>query len=520
MVGTLRRFSQPIMIFVTAFVIITFVWWTPSWYAKSGKGAVATVINGKPVGEEVYQREKRRLQIFARLATDRLSYFYAITASTGNRNALAGVENSLLFEEEADALGITATEEEIQDQLMNRMWIFKGADGKFDPAKFDNRPPGPPGFVQYAMNPEGFNVGEIDHFLRGEVRIRKVLDLLASTYPATPFEVKEQFLQSRLTTEASYVAFQTADLQKEQKVTDEELKKRYEENKDFLKTAEKRKVRIAAFALPPVPPTPPTPPTPGAKPPEDAERNAKLQALAYKAYDMAVALTQPGADFDEQAKKDGAALQETKEFFSEEEGPAELEASQQAAAEAFKLTKEKPFSAHITLKNGTYVLALKEIKPPEQLTFEQARKQLETEMLAEKADTAMRKKAGETREKLAAELKAGKSFSDAVQALGLKAEPFPAFSLMKRPPPGTKYNDLVPSVTQKLAPGEISEVIPSPEGALIVHVDHRPAVDEKGMAEAGKEIADRIEQMHRAVVFAAWIEERRQAAGLKALSEQ
>lgn len=497
MTNTLRRFSQPIMIVLTVLVIVAFSLWTPNWSGKSGASAPVTTIRGKPVSMETYQRESRRMQLYAQLGGE---YFRSLEPAAGMQKiSRVGVENSLLFEEEANALGITVTQKELEDQLSNRMPAFRGEDGKFDPARFDE-------FVKRALNPEGFSKGQIEEFLVGEVRIRKVRDLLATTFPATPIEVKEQFLRQRLMTEASYVVIPVADLRKDLKVTDEELKQRFETKKDFLKTPEKRKVRYAAFMLPPAP---------EGKPLDVSVRTEQLQQLANSAYDFAAEIISPGANFDELAKAKGATVGETVEFFGDDAVPPELEASPQVAEAAFSLTKEKPFSPHISLQKGTYVLALKDVKAPEPLTFEQARKQLEDELLQEKADTAMRKKADEIRAKLVEALKAGKSFSEAALALGLKAEPFPAFSGMQPPPPGTKYNGLVQEAARKLAPGEISDVISTPEAALIVHVDQRPAVDEKGIEEAKKEISSRIEQMHKFVTFAAWLAERRQVAGLK-----
>jgi parvulin-like peptidyl-prolyl isomerase len=497
MTNTLRRFSQPIMIILTVLVIVAFSLWTPSWSNHSGTNAPVTTIRGKPVSMETYQRESRRMQLYAQLGGE---YFRSLEPAAGMQKiSRIGVENSLLFEDEANALGITATQKDLEDQLANRTPAFRGEDGNFDPARFEE-------FVKRALNPEGFSKGQIEEFLVGEVRIRKVRDLLATTFPATPIEVKEQFLRQRLMTEASYVVIPVADLRKDLKVTDEELKQRFEAKKDFLKTMEKRRVRYAAFTLPP--------PADG-KQADVAVRTEQLQQLANSAYDLAAEVLKPGANFDELAKAKGATLGETVEFFGEDAGPPELEASPEVAEAAFSLTKERPYSPHLSLQNGTYVLALKDTKPPEPLTFDQARNQLEDELLQEKADTALRKKAEESRGKLAEALKAGKSFSEAAQSLGLKAEPFPAFSGMQPPPPGTKYNGLVQEAARKLAPGEISDVVPTPEAVLIVHVDQRPVVDEKGIEDAKKEISSRIDQMHKFVTFAAWLAERRQAAGLK-----
>ena len=502
MIHTLRRFGQPLMILLTVITVIAFTWWSPSWYAKSDRSGPVTVIHGKPVSAETWRREGRVMDIHAKLGG-----IYVMALDPGARfggTSRAGVENSLLFEAEADALGITATSAEMEDQLSNRMPAFRGADGKFDPARFDM-------FAQAVLQPEGFSKSQIELFLRGEVRVRKVAELVASLAPATPSEIKEDFLRERLTTEASYVALKAADFRKDQKVTEDDLRKRYEAKKDFLKTEEKRKVRFAAFTLPPAPEIK----GPDGKPIEDLKRTEQLQQLANNAYDFAALLVQPGAKFDDLAKAAGATLGETAEFFTTEKGPSEIEASPKVAEEAFKLTTEKPYSAHISLRNGTYVLALKEIKAPEQQTLEQARKQLENELIEEKTDTAMRARAEEIRVKLTEACKGGKSFYDAAQALGMKAEPFPAFSAMQPPPPSAAHGDVIPAAARKLAPGEISGAIVANGAVLVVHVDQRPAVDEKGMDEAKDRITKMIEGRRMGETFEAWLAERRQAAGLK-----
>lgn len=505
MINTLRRFGQPLMIVLTVLTIISFAWWSPKTSNRTDKSAPVAIINGKPVSIETWQREGRVMGIHARLGG-----IYAMALDPGARSgsiSKTGVENSLLFEQEADALGISATAAEMEDQLSSKMPAFRGDDGKFDPARFDL-------IAQRLLQPEGFSKAQIEIFLRNEVRLRKVAELVGSLAPATPAEIRQDFLRERLTTEASYLVLKAADFRKDQKVTDEDLKKRYEVKKEFLKTEEKRKVRFAAFALPPEVKAPDAK-NPDGTPVEDVKRTEHLQQLANTAYDFAATLVQPGVNFDEAAKAAGATLGETAEFFTMEKGSAELEGSPKVSAEAFKLTKDKPYSAHISLKNGTYVLFLKDIQAPEQQTIEQARKQLENELIEEKTDTAMRARAEEIRGKIAEARKAGKSFYEAAVALGVKPQPFPAFSAMQPPPPTETYANIIQPAARKLAPGELSDVIVANGAALLVHLDQRPAVDEKGMDEARERIAKMIEGRRMGEAFEAWLAERRQAAGLK-----
>ena len=527
MINILRRFSQPLMVVFTVLIIVAFAGWMPGAGGRSGKSAPAAVIHGKRVTQETFHQEGRVLAIHARLGGAYSQLIDPAAAAEKQREmqrnfregrfvmpeqkiTSEGVENSLLFESEAEALGITASQQEIQEQLAR---TFTGPEGKFDAHQFDM-------VVKQLLMPEGFNEGQIAKFISSDVRAMKIATLLASTIPPTPAEIKAEYIRERLTTEASYVVLKSEDFRAAQKVTEDDIKKRYEERKAQLKSPEKRKVRFAAFVLPPTPAPKPEDEAKKTEEQKDAEekvKNAKLQELAFKAYDFASALQKGGKDFEAAAKEAGAMVGETAEFFSSDAGdaaPAELEGSLAAVDAAFALTKAKPHSAHIVLEKGTYVLSLKEVQQPETLPLDKVRKQLEEELTGIKADAAMTEKANELRGKIAEARKNAKSFAEAAEALKVKAEAFPAYSGMKRVPPGTPYAEAVMTAAGKLAPGEISQVIPAAGAALIVHVDQRPAVDEKGMKEATDEITQRIVGRRQMMAFHAWLADRREAAGL------
>ena len=524
MVNILRRFSQPLMVVFTVLIIVSFTAWGPS-YNRSGSSAPAAVINGRPVTGETFRQEARLLAIHARLGGPYSKLIDPAAAAEAQREfqqnlregryvrpdqkvTSEGVENSLLFESEAAALGITASQQEIQERLAQ---AFSGQDGKFDAHELDK-------VVKQLLNPEGLSESQIAGFMASDVRAMKIANLLAATIPPTPAEIKGEFIRQRLITEASYVVLKAGDFRAAQKVTEDEIMKHYEVRKELLKSPEKRKVRIAAFVLPPAPQAKPedeAKKTKEQKKAEDEEKNLKQQKLAYEAYDFSIALQKGAVKFEQGAKEAGATLAETAEFFSAEDMPKELEGSPLAVAAAFELTKEKPYSTHIVLSKGTYVLALKEVQQPETLPLDKVRKQLEDELLDSKADAAMMEKANDLRTKLADARKNAKSFSEAAETLKLKAEPFPAFSQMQRVPPGTPHAGIVMSAAAKLAPGEISPVIPGVGTVLIVHVDQRPSVDEKDMTAATEQIAQQITEQRQMMAFYAWLADRREAAGLR-----
>ena len=435
-------------------------------------------------------------------------------AQRGNLSEF-GALNAFVLEHEAEALGVSVSEEEIQDQLVNHSAVFQGQDQKFDPQMYER-------FVQRGLNPKGFSKDQLAQFLISEVKLRKVREIIASTVAAVPSEVHDKALEKRLVTEASFVTLQKIEFYKNQAAGDDEIKKSYDEKKELLKTPEERKVRFAAFTLAPAADD---------KPLEEKARVEQLGALAEKAYNFRQALAAAGANFDELAKQFGGTVSETKEFFGTDDVPAELEASPKIAEAAFKLTNEKPYSDHIVLEKGTYVLQFGEVKAPAQMTLEAAKNQLSEEIKLQKADTAMRAKADELLAKITEAKKAGKSFYEAAEAAGTKAEPFPAFGGKNQPKGDAPYAQFIRTAASKLAPGELSGVIQANGDAIIVHVDQRPSVDEKDLGEETKQVETDINDGQsisfsgqkftispgrRDIAFRAWLHERAMAAGVPA----
>ena len=474
MVNTLRRFSTPIMAVITVVVIVSFVFWSGN-RSDSGRGH-STVVNlyGKPISMEAWEHQARRLAIFAKMGSEVFPVLDPM--SRNGETTLVGVGNLFVFDHEANALGITVTAEEINKQLEESS-SFHGPDGKFDGRLCE-------AFIQNYLTPQGYTKEQISLFLADEVRLGKMRDIIASTVAATPEQINDYIRQEHTSTEASYVVFKHADFRKEQKATEEELKKSYEDKKALLKTDELRKVRFAAFLMPP---------TPDGKPLDEKTRTEQLQLLVDKAYELRQALAEPNANFDELATKAGATLGETKEFFAKETPPAEIQGDATAANAVFQLTKEKPYSQHLTLKNGAYILMLADIKAPESKTFEAAKAQIETELLDAKADEATRKKAAEMQMKIAEAQNAGKSFYQAAEALGLKAEPLPMFSAKVSPIGKNVYAEEIMQAAGKLAPGKVSEVIPADKDALIVNVDRRFTFDAETLDTDKTKIAAEIE---------------------------
>lgn len=519
MVNTLRRFSQPIMLFIAVGVIVSFAFFGPGGCndARGAAGREAVLeIYGKKIAREELERMVNRLKIFAMMGSE---YYNSLATGTpdnpfsrmlprpedANDEALV---NSIVFDHEADAMGISASQEEIEAEFASMPGFQSrgpnGAPGKFDPANFDD-------FVKNTLQPNGYTKENIDSFLIASVRVKKVQEILKGSAFITAGEVGVSVKDRNQITEASFASLKKADFLAGAVVTDEDVKKSYEEKKDQLKTDELRKVRYVSFLVPPADP---------AKPLSDTEQTKQLQASVNAAYDFSQAVIKKGRKFDELAAEQKLTIAETPAFIKDEL-PEALEGKNNEVAEEiaeaiFALKKESPVSQHLQGKKGAYVAMLPEggITEPKQKTFEETKAMLTTALQAVKADEAMRKKGEGLQKKITEAKAAGKSFTEACEAVGLKAEAFPAYSQAK-PAQGANFGVIL-TAAAKLAPGEVSEFTSTPEGGILIHLDQRPVLDEKGL-EAEKSTAQaRLERGRYMFIFREWLKERRRASGIPA----
>ena len=114
-------------------------------------------------------------------------------------------------------------------------------------------------------------------------------------------------------------------------------------------------------------------------------------------------------------------------------------------------------------------------------------------------------------------MSAGKSFPDAAAAAGLQVQSF---------------NDLVPSsgtlspeeqevaaATVLMQPGQLSAMIPGIDGGFAVYLSARAPADESVLAKS-PDLASRILESKRRLLFMTWLSSARDAAQIKVASRQ
>jgi peptidyl-prolyl cis-trans isomerase D len=498
-----RRYQQAIMITVTLITIVGFgSFYTHSDFLDKGGGRSAAVVYGRSISLSQIQRIGRKADLAQQFLTmidqrnedvANLLQLLSVTRQDSRENYIF---NTIVLRHEAELLGIEPTEDEVVAAIQS-IPAFQN-NGVYDPTRY--------GFMsQILLYPRGLTAEDFSEMIADSLRVKRIKALLGATVAPSEGEIRDHFTRGFQKTQASVVRFKLADFLATAQVPDEDVKKLFEEKKGTLKTDETRKVRFVAFVLPKTD-----------KPLAGKDRAAALTELQKKAEEFAVAMTDKNAKFDEVAAKLGLKVEETPDF-SANQPPAALGSSHAVTAYAFKLTEKEPNSDVIDAGQGGqgyYVIQLAKINPTRPLTFEEAKANLADTLKHERGQEALNLKATEVRNKIAADLKAGKAFAEAAGAQGVKPEDFPAFSLRD---PGANTPDAaeIIQVASDMAVGDLSTAMPTADGSVLVYVQKRLPIDENDFKKFQPEVASDLARFQQVTLFQEWLRLRRAAAQVK-----
>ena len=335
-------------------------------------------------------------------------------------------------------------------------------------------------------------------------------ELLSTGVVVSPSESKRNFDQVYSKFEVGVVHFKTSDFANEVKISDDEIAKFYESAKEQLKSEEKRKVQFVALTL-----------SEPEKKLTGRERVDALQKLSDKANDVVQALAEKAADFGEVAIKSQLPVKVTGEFTQAAPDP-ELKQDPQLSQSAFQLSNEDPTSEPIQVADGFYILHLAAITPARPLTLEEAKPKIIEALKARKEHELVTIRAASVAHDLGEALKAGDSIPKATEKLKIKLEKLPPFTLAdelepKASPPPEQSPDLprIKNAVADVHANEVSEPLPTADGALVAVVEKRDPPDSAKAAANRASLDERLLRGKREIIFAEWLQERRRAAGVQ-----
>lgn len=494
MVNLFRRFQQPLLIVLTILVIIAFVvlYGGPGTRLdRLGSDRVATIYD-RTVQPAEYSSIGRQFEICRMLGM-----FDLIIPLAQNARSMADVTdnyiwNTLVLRHEALRLGIQPTEAQVAEAIQ-KLQVFQ-TNGQYDHSRYMQA-------VQMVLAPRGMNSSHLEELVRDSIRMQTVRDILSAGYSPAPDELEKAYASQYQKMEAAVVRIPREEVAKEVKVADDEIKAAYESRKETLKTPEKRKVQFVTFPLPAKEKDAPAPVA------------ADLQKVADRADDFASALLAEGAKFEDVAKRFNIDIK-TSPVFGMGERIAELGNQPRVAAAAFQLTKEHPFSDTLQTEQGYMILNLLEVQPSKPLSLEEARNSLAEGLKADKVRETLSFKAAELRKKLEEGVKAGKTFVQAAEGAGHKAETLAPFS---RSDTDLKGEDaaLIQNSAADLKDGETSKPLDGASGSVLVHVLKRQPIDPADLEKQKSALLPMLETQRVDGLLSEWIDRQRSASGLQ-----
>jgi SurA N-terminal domain/PPIC-type PPIASE domain len=436
-------------------------------------------------------------------------FVQTLTAGAGqdpNQVAVQFIVNLLVLRHEAARLGIRPGYAEIAE-VVRTLPAFQGDSG-FDMQKFTD-------FAQNRLAPMGLAEEHIEQLVRDQLSLNQIKQLLAAGVTVPKGELDENFQRGHDTLFVTLIRFESADLSKDIKVSDEDVQKHYDAHKAELNTDEKRKVEFVSLAL-----------TDEEKKLTGKERIEVLQKLSDRATDFTQALLEKGADFKQAAEKFHLPVHETGEFTKAAPDP-QLKADPALGAAAFKLSAQEPNSDPVQVADGFYILHLAGITEARPLTLEEAKPKIVDTIRKSKARELMSTKGAEVVQQLreAKQSPAGAGFEAAIQKAGGKAEKVPPFSIIEeeksksedKEPKKNEPADL-PFIKQAVAflnAGEVSDFFPAGENGFVAILEKREPLADASASEKKVAFEKRLLDNKRRVVLMEWLRDRGQAAGLQ-----
>jgi len=483
---------------VIAILAIPFVFY----FNKTDFGATRTNVVAKLYGRNVSNIELSRGARYFELARD-LGMFDFLrdliaSAQTEQQAKEQFALNLIIIRHEAEALGLQPTSVQVVDAV-KKLPAFRSKDG-FDMQKYNDA-------VQNYLGPRGFSEGQMEELVGDQVSLERIKQLVGTSAIVSAAETEKDFQRIYSKLQVSLARLKTSDVASEVKISDDDIKKYYEANKEQLKSEEKRRVQFIALTL-----------SEPEKKLTGKERVDALQKLSDKANDVAQVLGDKGADFAAVAAKFQVPVKTTGEFTQATPDP-QLKEDAQLAQTAFQLSEAEPVSDPVQATDGFYIMKLSAITAPKSLTLEEARPKIVDAIKTRQQRELLNTRAATISHDLREALKSGAMVASAAQKLNLKLETLPAFTLAddSKPTPAAEKSPDLPLIKNAVADlhaNEVTEPVATADGSIVAVVEKREPPDAGQAAANRAALQERLERGQRSIIFYEWLQERRRVAGI------
>lgn len=404
------------------------------------------------------------------------------------------VFNLLVLRHELDKNGIHVSDTEARDAF-RKLPFLQTEKGEFDGARAE--------FIQNELGSMGYGLQDMYTLLRDWVGLQKLIQLVSSNVIPSGELSSELYVSRFQTIKAASIPFALDTYKKSAQVTDEEIKKYYDENADLYQTEEKRAVSYVFI------------PAPDTKD-KSAEEVTKLRnEYSAKANDFASAVLKPNLDFVAEAKKANLEVKSLPAFARS--------APPEAIKEEFALLNEiftgstdaSAVSDPVETDKGCYVFKITSVEASKPKELKDAQAEIKETLVTQKAQEAMTKAANEALAKLEEAIKGGKKFEDAAKELSLTPQTLPEFS-PANPPTDLSSGFQIASEGRITPAGKFTKPINSDNGLSLVYIISKELRKSPESASMRDMLSKSVNSVSQMIVFQSWFERRRDEANLKA----
>lgn len=508
MLEFLRRHNKTFFLVVTAVVIISFTFW--GGYTKTGSGGgmitpedTAFTLHGKEHDYAEYKRLSQYYQIAARLGLrvldGRVDFTDALTEFAPRFRAREDVPrdfvfNLMLLRHELKKNGIHPSDAEVKEQF-RRLPMFQ-TNGEPDRAKLE-------GFENF-IGMYGMRVSDVYDLIRDWLGMQKLIEIVAGNSVPSPHLSKQFYAATCQTVKAATIPFKLEDFRKTAQVTDDEVRKYFDQKKDQFKTPEKRAVSAVFFESPQ-----------GLDKLTNEERIKKNTEFSRAVEDFSNEAF-AGGKLDDLAKK---FAKEVKRFpaFSRAEPPEEVKKEQELAFEIFRNDPKKhPVSEPVQSEKGYWFFTVTEVQESKPQELKEAEPKIRETLVAQKAQEEMMKAANDARKKLEDAIKSGKKLEEAAKEAKLAPQRLPEFTPNEPPQDLGSSGNQIASEAQQTPAGSFSKKpLVTDSGALLVFVESKELRKRDDSASLRARVEESLGMLAQRDVFRAWFDRRRDEADVK-----
>ncbi len=365
------------------------------------------------------------------------------------------------------------------------------------------------------LGPNGFTDSDLAQLVKDYLSYQKLRELVGSGVQTVPSEVDKFYVQQNQRFDASAIHFNREDFVGKVNLTEEDVKKYYEDNKESLLSEEKRAFNFVKFI----------PKKLADDATQEAKANAKLD-FANAMNRIYADLAEEGTDFVAGANR---AKEDNKDFgievgqFAAFAPDAAPEAIGKDPAQLGSLFSKALIPGAVTVpfsqEDGSYyVYNLKEVVAPKPLELKDARKQIETVLKNQKSNQLVNDAALAARGKLVEALEGGKKIAAAAKEAGVELVSIPNFS-ESEPPAGVDDSSLIIGAVSGLEANQVSDVVTKPggKGYLLAHVERLQLYKNDDIETEKRAISASRNNEVKRTLFTSWLnQKRREADGQRA----